>query len=110
MSILSYWMHVGPPKPTEVEASKVTSTSATISWRLDLSKLHSDTAWKYKIHYSTKDGGKEQVIELKPVSEDPMSILVDGLDPCTEYEYSIELYVKDIIFSSSEVHTFTTSK
>ena len=72
---------VGPPKPTEVEASKVTSTSATISWRLDLSKLHSDTAWKYKIQ--SKDGGKEQVTELKPVSQNPMSILVD---PCTEYE------------------------
>ena len=55
------------------------------------------------------DGGKEQVTELKPVSENPMSILVDGLDPCTEYEYSVKINMKGIL-SSSETLTFTTSK
>ena len=68
--------------PTQVEANKVTSTSAMISWRLDLLETHPETALKCKVQYSPKDGGENKETELKPVSENPTSILVDGLDPC----------------------------
>ena len=102
-------MHVGPPKPTEVEANKVTSTSAMITWKLDLPNIHRHTALKCKVQYLPKGGGIEKETEPESVSENPMSILVDGLDPCTEYEYSVKIDMKGLL-SSSETLTFTTSK
>ena len=95
-------MHVGPPKPTQVEA-KVTSTSATISWKLDLPNIHRDTALKYKVQYLPKGGGKEKETEPESVSENPKTILVD-LDPCTEYEYSVKIDMPFELIRNPYIH------
>ncbi|ROT67998.1 putative angiopoietin-1 receptor [Penaeus vannamei] len=74
------------PSIAEVETTKVTNSSASLSWSLHV-HVHPRCEVTYVLEFSKKSGGTQIRRETNATS-----FTVDGLDPDTEYELTIGLY------------------